>query len=308
MTKSYIPASCDGRSPLRRVAAIHDISCFGRCALTVILPTLSAMGLQAVPVPTCLLSSHTGGFTELYFEDCTPSMSEIADHFERLGLKFDAIYTGFLGNDSQIALVGDFIRRFSDERTLVLVDPVMGDGGELYSTYTPKLMRGMSALCRHAHVITPNLTEACFLTDTPYADTSGMSERELSSFAKELCEQLAQTGAEKTVLTGLHAGADKLCVCGRDNGSGEYFEYIFPRVDRNYPGTGDLFASVVLGELMRGATLEGASRSASDFVRRVMEYSSHFPTPEREGVAFEAFLGELAEKGTRYGTEKIYQK
>ena len=132
MTNQKIYGGCaDGHSPVKRVAAIHDLSCFGRCALTVIIPTLSAMGIQVVPVPTCLLSSHTGGFTDLHFEDLEPSMHKIADHFDRLDLHFDAIYTGFLGSASQIAEVRAFIDRFADENTLVFVDPVMGDDGEL---------------------------------------------------------------------------------------------------------------------------------------------------------------------------------
>ncbi len=293
MTKKFTPACTDGRSPARRVAAIHDLSCFGRCALTVITPTLSAMGNQVIPLPTCLLSSHTGGFDSLYFKDGTEEMSKIIDHFDRLDLKFDAIYTGFLGNESQISLVENFIGRFADENTLVLVDPVMGEEGELYSTYTPELMRGMSRLCQYADIITPNLTEACFLTDKEYRDTSVMSESELKAFACELCFELQATGAKKTLVTGLHADTDKLCVCGRDNVSGEFFTYIFDRVNRNYPGTGDLFASVLLGSVLRGESFEAAAHRAADFTRRVMEYSSHFDTPEREGVAFEAFLGEL---------------
>ena len=289
-----MPSSCDGRSPLRRVAAIHDLSCFGRCALTVIMPTLSAMGEQVVPLPTCLLSSHTGGFTDLYFEDTTASMSKIADHFERLQLKFDAIYTGFLGSHGQIELVKDFIKRFSEDRTLVLVDPVMGDGGELYSTYTEELVRGMSELCCLADVITPNLTEACFLTGTEYRDTENMELSELEDFAAELCHKLKDTGAKKTVVTGLHVRNEKLCVCARDNIGGEFFTYTFDKVNKNYPGTGDLFASVLLGEMLRKESFERATHRAADFTRRVMEYSSRFCTPEREGVAFEAFLGELA--------------
>ena len=130
------------------------------------MPALSAMGNQVVPVPTCLLSSHTGGFDDLYFRDLSDSIEEIADHFDRLELKFDAIYTGFLGSAGQIAHVKDFISEFANEHTLVFVDPVMGDDGRLYSTYTNELMRGMKELCRHADIITPNLTEACFLTDT----------------------------------------------------------------------------------------------------------------------------------------------
>ncbi len=293
MEKKYTPACSDKRSPLRRVAAIHDLSCFGRCALTVITPTLSAMGNQVIPLPTCLLSTHTGGFDNLYFEDGTAAMSKIVEHFERLELKFDAVYTGFLGNESQIELVEKFIERFADENTFVLVDPVMGEEGELYSTYTPELMRGMSKLCRYADIITPNLTEACFLTDTRYRDTSVMSASELEKFASELCFGLESIGAKKTLVTGLHADTDKLCVCGRDNVNGEFFTYIFDRVNRNYPGTGDLFASVLLGSILRGDSFEISAHKAADFTRRVMDYSSHFDTPEREGVAFEAFLGEL---------------
>lgn len=295
MTEKFIPRSLDGVSPLKKVAAIHDLSSFGRCALTVIMPTLSAMGLQVVPVPTCLLSSHTGGFTDMYFEDKTQAMKETADHFDRLSLRFDAIYTGFLGSHGQIELVGDFIKRFAEPDTLTFVDPVMGDGGSLYSTYTDELMRGMSRLCRGADVITPNLTEACFLTGTPYRDTSVMNGKELSGFAHELCEKLCMTGAKKVVVTGLRTGTDRLCVCGADNGVGEFFSYSFPRVNRDYPGTGDLFASVLLGSLMRGDGFEASVHRAADFTSRVMLYSSHFATAEREGVAFEAFLGELAE-------------
>ncbi len=296
MTENTTPLCRDGRSPLRRIAAIHDLSCFGRCALTVIIPTLSAMGNQVVPLPTCLLSSHTGGFDDLYFEDGTASMCEISDHFERLDLKFDAIYTGFLGNADQIELVEHFIKRFADCDTLVLVDPVMGDGGELYSTYTNELMCGMSSLCAHADIITPNLTEACFLTGIPYRDTSKMNSEELSEFCRSLCDALECTGAKSTVLTGVHSGQSKLCVCTKDYKDGQFFSYVFDRVEKNYPGTGDLFSSVLLGELLRSKSLEAGAHKAADFTRRVMEYSSHFPTPEREGVAFEAFLGELYER------------
>ena len=295
MTNQKIYGGCaDGRSPVKRVAAIHDLSCFGRCALTVIIPTLSAMGIQVVPVPTCLLSSHTGGFTDLHFEDLEPSMHQIADHFDRLNLRFDAIYTGFLGSASQISEVRAFIDRFSSEDTLVFVDPVMGDDGELYSTYTPELMRGMSKLCRGADIITPNLTEACFLTDTPYRDTDLMSEQEIRDFTAELCEKLKATGAEKIVITGIPSGKSKLYVCGDGVGENAPTLYGIDRVHKNYPGTGDLFACVLLGCLLRGDEFAGAITTAADFTRKVMEYSAKFNTPEREGVALEAFLGELA--------------
>ena len=294
MNKKIYGGCSDGLSPVKRVAAIHDLSCFGRCALTVIIPVLSTMGIQVVPVPTCLLSSHTGGFTDMHFEDLEPSMHKIADHFERLGLRFDAIYTGFLGSASQISEVRSFIDRFADENTLVLVDPVMGDDGELYSTYTPELMRGMSELCRGADIITPNLTEACFLTDTPYCDTDLLSENELKEFTATLCKKLEITGARQIVITGIPNKDNKLYVCGDGENENGASLYGFERVRKNYPGTGDLFACVLLGCMLRGDALSDAISTAANFTRRVMEYSAQFETPEREGVALEAFLGELA--------------
>ena len=286
MTEKFIPRSADGISPLKKVAAIHDLSCFGRCALTVISPTLSAMGTQVIPVPTCLLSTHTGGFTDMYFEDHTEAIESIAKHFSSLGLSFDAIYTGFLGSYAQIELVDRFIDQFAERDTLVLVDPVMGDGGKLYSTYTDELMRGMARLCKKADIITPNLTEACFLTQTEYKDTSMMNENELLAFATELCKKLSDSGAKKTVITGMRTGNDKLCVCGNDNVKGDFFSYVFPRINKDYPGTGDLFASVLLGSLLRNESFEDSIHLASDFTCRVMKYSAEFNTPEREGVEF----------------------
>ena len=152
----------------------------------------------------------------------------------------------------------------------------------------------MARLCKKADIITPNLTEACFLTRTDYKDTSMMNEKELLAFATELCKKLSDSGAKKTVITGMHTGNDKLCVCGNDNVKGDFFSYVFPRINKDYPGTGDLFASVLLGSLLRNESFEDSIHLASDFTCRVMKYSAEFNTPEREGVAFEAFLGELA--------------
>jgi pyridoxine kinase len=295
MSQKIYGGCLDGRSPLKRVAAIHDLSCFGRCALTVIIPTLSAMGIQVIPVPTCLLSSHTGGFTDLHFEDLEPSMHKIAEHFDRLNLRFDAIYTGFLGSASQISAVRAFIDRFADENTLVFVDPVMGDDGELYSTYTPELMRGMSKLCHGADIITPNLTEACFLCENEYIDTADMCREELENFAAGLCDKLSALGAKKIVITGMPARDGELAVYGRDTESGDSCFYCFKRSPKNYPGTGDLFASVFLGSIMRGDGFDRAIHLAADFTHRVMDYSTEFDTPVRDGVAFERFLGELAD-------------
>lgn len=295
LTEKLYGGTSFGASPLKRVAAIHDLSCFGRCALTVIMPTLSAMGIQVIPVPTCLLSTHTGGFTGLHFKDLESDMEKISEHFDALDIGFDAIYTGFLGSASQISCVRAFIERFAKKDTLIFVDPVMGDDGELYSTYTRELMLGMKQLCYGAHIITPNLTEACFLTDTPYTSTRDMSEDQLEAFARMLCEKLETFGSEDIVITGLESGEDKLYVCGKSRENG-FFLYGFDRINKNYPGTGDLFASVLLGAILRGDCLKSALHTAADFTHKAMEYSARFNTPEREGVSFEAFLGELAAK------------
>ncbi len=282
--------------PPKRVAAIHDLSCFGRCATTVISPALSAMGVQVIPVPTALLSSHTGGFTDMYFKDLSEDMNSISDHFERLGLKFDAIYTGFLGSERQIDIVLDFIKKFSTKDTLVFVDPVMGDDGVLYSTYNDELCRRMRELCSVADIITPNLTEACFLSDVEYRDTSDMSAAEAFELAEALRERLATLTKGKIVITGIPHKDGMFGTYGHtevDSERGDMYSVV--RMSKSYPGTGDLFASVLLGALLHGDDESSAIRFASDYITRVMEYTSHFDTPEREGVAFEHFMAELAE-------------
>jgi len=278
------------KTQIPRVAAIHDLSCFGRCALTVIIPTLSAMGIQTVPVPTALLSTHTGGFTDMSFLDLHDEMKRIKEHFLSLGLKFDAIYTGFLGSDGQIDTVSDFIKTFGDENCKIFVDPVMGDDGELYSTYTKELMLGMRRLCHGAHVITPNLTEACFLTDTDYPDTHKMSLDGIKTLARGLCERLfAEYGAD-VILTGLSFG-DKIATATLSDG--EFRMSVAEHIGRNYPGTGDIFASVALGQMLSGADVPTAAEAASEFTREVIAYSEEFGLPVRDGVVLEPMLGTL---------------
>lgn len=282
--------------PPKRIAAIHDLSCFGRCATTVISPALSAMGCQVIPVPTALLSSHTGGFTDMYFKDLSEDMCSISDHFERLGLKFDAIYTGFLGSERQIDIVLDFIKKFSTENTLIFVDPVMGDDGVLYSTYNDELCRRMRELCSVADIITPNLTEACFLSDTEYTDTSDMSDAEAFAFADMLRTRLAALTKGKIVITGIPHRDNMFGTYSHAEGESERGSmYSVRRISKSYPGTGDLFACVLLGALLGGDDESSAIRFASEYISRVMEYTSQFDTPEREGVAFEHFMADLAE-------------
>lgn len=287
-----------------RIAAIHDLSCMGRCALTVILPTLSVMGYQAIPIPTALLSTHTGGFTDLHFHDLTPDMEKISDHFSALGLSFRAIYTGFLGSAAQIRSVGNIIKRFgsipdeSGKPPLILIDPVMGDDGELYSTYTEELMHGMKELSRHAQILTPNLTEACFLTDTPFSDTQKMSESDAISFAEQLLESLKTVTDALTVITGIPLCDNTVANVGRD-ADGKVFCVRRAHTHPSYPGTGDLFASVLLCEYLAHEDFPRAVTAAADFVGLVIAESAKIPTPVRNGVALESHLWRLTPKNDR---------
>lgn len=277
--------------PLPTALAIHDLSCFGKCALTVVLPVLSAAGVETVPIPTALLSTHTGGFDGYYFEDLTDQMGSISKHLNELNITVDAIYTGFLGSEAQIDKVCGIIDAFDKNNTLVLVDPVMGDDGRLYSTYTNDLMLGMRELCKKADVITPNVTEACFLTDTEYKSRIDGGEKEAFEYASGMAKKMLLFGVDKIVITGIHYG-NKVATYGLSKDGGE-FMYSSEYVKHPYPGTGDLFASVLLGGLVKGRSFEDSAVFASDFTKRVIEYSAKFNTPIRNGVAFESFLHEL---------------
>ncbi len=286
-------------NPPKKIAAIHDLSCLGRCALTVIMPTLSVMGYQTVPVPTALLSTHTGGYTDLHFRDLTQDMEQIQAHFQRLDTSFSAVYTGFLGSTEQIATVERFIQAFgtarNGEKPLILVDPVMGDDGELYSTYTEELANGIRHLCEFASVITPNLTEACFLTGIPYQNTATMPQAQAADYANELMNALQGQFSCKTVITGLHLNNGSVAnLC--DNGEGARFLSQQPECGHSYPGTGDIFASVLLGELLRDTPFQLAVEAAASFVAHLIRTSIQIPTPVREGVALEPELWRLIKR------------
>ena len=283
--------------PPRRIAAIHDLSCVGRCALTVVMPTLSVMGYQTVPVPTALLSSHTGGFTDLHFRDLTDDMDRIGAHFERLDLRFGAIYTGFLGSEEQISSVERIIGLFgaradeTGQEPLILVDPVMGDDGVLYSTYNEELVDGIRHLSSYAEVLTPNLTEACLLTRTPYTDTAECPIDEARAFANGLLDRLRESVCPhaRIVITGVHLAGGEVANFGLD-ADDTRFCVSRPHRGHAYPGTGDIFASVLLGALLDGDSFEAACARAADFTGLLIEESSKIDTPARMGVALESYL------------------
>lgn len=282
----------------KKIAALHDLSCLGRCALTVIMPTLSVMGYQVIPVPTALLSTHTGGYTDMHFLDLTDDMEQIAEHFQTLGTSFDSVYTGFLGSTRQIETVENFIKTFaapsggSEHRPLVMVDPVMGDDGELYSTYTAELAEGIRHLCHFASVITPNLTEACFLTDTSYENTKSMSDQRAADYVNAIMDALQKQYRCRIVITGIHlqsGGVANLCA----EANGKRFFSQQPECGHSYPGTGDIFASVLLGGLLNGTSFARSVEDAAEFVAHLIQASAEISTPVREGVALEPELWRL---------------
>ena len=286
-----------------RIAAIHDLSCYGRCALTVIIPTLSVMGYQVIPLPTALLSTHTGGYSDLHFRDLTDDMEQIAAHFSRIGASFRSVYTGFLGSSEQIETVERFLAKFasvpdeSGKTPLIMVDPVMGDDGELYSTYTPELADGVRQLCTHANVITPNLTEACLLTGIPYRNTAELTESEALAYTEHLLDLLSDGNDRRIVITGIRMCDGTVANIGIDSDRSR-FTVRQPECGCSYPGTGDIFASVLLGKMLAGGSFRSACEAAASFTALLIRSSCKIPSPVRAGVALEPELWRLAPQTT----------
>ena len=268
-----------------RVAAIHDMSGFGRCSLTVAIPILSAMGIQCCPLPTAFLSTHTGGFEGFAFLDMTDELPKVAAHWKSLGLCFQAVYSGFLGSERQIAIVEDFLREFRGPDTLAVIDPVMGDHGTVYQTCTPAMCAGMARLAELADVITPNLTEAALLLDIPYGELP-VGE----AGCREIVERLSLDGRRSVVLTGASTAPELTGAMCFDARTGPTEAVQTRRVPQEFHGTGDVFASVLTGALVQGASLPDAARQAVDFVRACAERTARASIPMREGVEFEPLL------------------
>lgn len=273
-----------------RVATIHDLSGFGRCSLTIAMPVLSAMGVQCCPLPTAYLSTHTGGFTGNTFLDLTDQLEAAMDHWKTLGLTFEAVYTGFMGSCRQMELCRSFLSALrAKRRTLAVVDPVMGDHGALYRTYTPEMCRAMAALAAEADVIVPNRTEAAWLLERPYDSLC-------DSAAGETVQALSLGGRRSVVLTGvsLRPGKTGAACFDRETGTVSLIQTDFE--GRAFHGTGDLFASVLTGALVRGERLEEAAGRAAEFVRRCALHTAPQDLPPREGIDFEPMLGLLSQE------------
>lgn len=275
-------------TPPLKIAAVHDISCIGRCAQTVIIPVLSAMGVQVCPLPTALLSTHTGGYTGFTFLDLTTEMNSITNHWDKLGTTFDAVYSGFLGSAEQIHSVYDFALKCKNNNPdcIFLADPVMGDDGNKYATYTDEMCRLTKKLVSCADIITPNITEACLLLDIPYK--TDFSDNEI----RNMLISLSEIGSESVIITGIHR-INKVGAAYYSKKNSAFGEYFTKSDPNNYPGAGDIFSSIVLASFLQKQTLRNSVAKACDFILHASEYTTSLATPIREGLAIEALLSDL---------------
>ena len=272
-----------------RVAAIHDLSGFGRNSLSVVIPILSTMGAQAVALPTAVLSTHTGGFEGYAFEDLTAFMAKAIDHWLELDIVFQCIYSGFLGSPAQVELVAHLIGRQQPHGPLVVVDPVLADDGTLYDTMDMDMVHGMRRLIRGAGVITPNLTEAALLLGEAYRADLGESE------LKDWLLRLSDMGPETVVITSapLSRRGRDTSVVAYSRQSGHFWRVPCIYIPANYPGTGDVFASVLTGSLLQGDSLPVALDRGVQFVTQAIRASYGFDYPRRDGVLLERVLNYL---------------
>ena len=268
---------------MKRIITVQDISCVGRCSLTVALPIISAAGVEAGVLPTAVLSTHTM-FPKYTFCDLTGEMEKISVAFDELGIDFDAIYTGYLGSFEQLRLVSDIFDRNGGDKCTVLIDPVMADNGKLYKGFTPEFAHEMAKLCSKADIVVPNLTEACFMLDIPY------TEEYTEDLIKDILKKLTGLGPRYAVLTGITFTEGKLGVYAYDSQENRYFSYYNEKLPVTYHGTGDIFASSTLGALMKGHTVESALRVAVDFTLECIRLTMNDDNRRFYGVNFEDAL------------------
>lgn len=279
-----------------RVAAIHDLSGFGRCSLAVILPVLSSMGIQCCPVPTAVLSTHTGGFEGVVIKDLTDYISPALAQYKKLKIEFDAVYSGFLASAEQIDHCLEFFTAYKD--SLKVVDPVMGDRGKTYRTYTEELCRRMGELVDVADVITPNLTEAAILLGEQYPVelTAGAAK----SWLARLCEKV-----KIAVITGVPLTDGVIANVGCDREHGGFWRVDCDYVPASYPGTGDIFASVLTGSLLLGESLPIAMDRAAAFTQIAIKNTYSYGLEPRNGVLFEPSLRWLSEGNAQCNFKRL---
>lgn len=270
-------------STLKKVAAIHDLSGYGRCSLSVILPVMSAMGVQVCPVPTAILSTHTGGYGEVAKIDLTDYMEASLDHYIRLGLSFDCVYTGYLSSVAQVDHCRDYMCRYKS--ALKVVDPVMGDHGKLYRSFTSEMVKGICQLVSAADIITPNLTEAAILLGEE-TTTAPLSTAE----ARSMLARLVKKGPKWAVITGVTLATGEYANICYDSEHNSYWKSVSDYLPVSYPGTGDIFAAVLTAGILCGDSLPMAMDRATRYVELTIKTTYGYSTPTREGVMFETTL------------------
>lgn len=268
----------------KKIAVINDFSGFGRCSIAVALPIISTLKIQCCPLPTSIFSNHTG-FDSFFFDDYTDKMPLYINEWKKLGLQFDGITSGFLGSKKQIEIVTQFFKDFKTKENIIIVDPVMGDYGEIYATYTKEMCEEMKKLVQYADIITPNITELCILTDTPYQEKWKISELE------KMTEELAEKGPEKIVVTGIVQKEFIANFCYEKGKSPKILRC--HRVGTQRSGTGDVFSSIIAADAVNQVPFDKSVKKASNFIKKCILKSIEMDIPVTDGVCFEELLQTL---------------
>lgn len=283
-----------------KIAAIHDMSGIGRCSMTVIMPIMSALGAQVCPLPTALLSNHSE-YPYFYFYDFTDHMKEYYENWEKNNAGFDCLYSGFIGSENQIDIILDIINKVKQKtNALIVVDPVMGDHGIKYKTYTDEMIKKMSMLVKKADIITPNLTEVSILLKEEYPKDKLSKEK-----LKEYLNKLSSMGPNIVMITGVITDENENINICYDKKNNSYWKVPFEFIDKRYPGTGDLFTSLFLGYFLNKNSLPESIERAGKFVSLAVKNTSKYQTPRSDGVIFENIMIDLYNKIDRYDYTSI---
>lgn len=275
---------------MKKIVSIQDISCFGKCSLTVALPIISAMGIETAVIPTAVLSTHTGeGFKNYTFRDLTSDIPAIAAHWKSMDLKFDAVYTGYLGSQEQVQIVSDFFDDFGTDDNYIIVDPVLGDAGKLYAGFTTSFVAEMRRLCTKADFILPNMTEVAFLLDIPYTEDYD------EDYIKDVLVKLSELGCKTPIITGVHFD-DKLQGAAAYDSVNDQFYFSFSKnINSRFHGTGDIFSSVFSGACALGKNIQQCLDIAVKYTFDCIEATVPHMEETWYGSCFELCLGKLIE-------------
>lgn len=278
---------------MKRIVTIQDISCVGKCSLTVALPIISAMGIETAVIPTAVLSTHTA-FKNFTYRDLTGDLPKIAKHWKQEKFNFDGIYTGYLGSIEQIDILKEFFKQFKTPDNFIFIDPVMADNGKLYAGFDANFVKEMKKLCKMADIIVPNLTEASYILEKEYKEI--YSEQEI----KDILIELSNLGPKYVVLTGVSFKDNKLGVMSYNKETNEFFTYFKEKIPAKYHGTGDIFASTLVGAITNNNTLEEGLKIAVDYVWETINDTYKTNKKDAYGVNFETKIPYLINRISNY--------